>query len=487
MPSGMEPVHIYGPIAWFGADEGETHVDERVASYLLSQTVLPVPLLIEHDQTLQIGKVVHLDVEKNRLVATCVVDDSLFISLLNNLHQSHSRYRSTDIGTFLNILLPSFSSYHRTDTLEILEISLVDVGRREGALWSVSPHTHADRLQRTTTEHIKIPIEEVKTKLLTLLLRQRQQPDRNRRLCRDASLCGLSSAFVCASSLSPSSLCIEQSGTMAKPGAADVTSVLTALLEQHASETVPSRATEEASKNAIYSSEDVKQMMLNLEKKHADRAGLELAMEELVRRRITREEMKKERSGTGRRGGHRRREDEAAISEDELSNHEHAENSYTSVPVSKRVQTIMDSHDRPAKKAKVSSRRRPSNKVQDGSDTSDSDSEGDGRGAAKRQTSDVTSKMVGQLKDGLKQMVSMLAAFNARAGIPQQHDPPESVQQSTSAHTNTQDKTPGINTTGQGGGTSKDCVLGHDMDVPSVKASAINTKPRRSTVEQLFS
>ena len=257
---------------------------------------------------------------------------------------------------------------------------------------------------------------------------------------------------------------------MAKSGTADVRRVLAALIEQHASESMPDRTTDVAAKHAIYSSEDVKQMMLNLEKKHADRAGLELAMEELVRRRVAREEMKKGSSGTDRGGGKRRRKDEVATSEDELADHENV-----------GVQNIVEGRRRPAKKVKVHRRRRPSNNVQEGSDNSDSDAEGDGNGEGRRHsTSVVTSKMVGELNEGLKQMVSMLAAFTSRADAPQKQDLHESTQQNSPVHTPKLDRPLIINPTGRDGATSKDCLL-------DVKASTLDTKPRRSTVEQLFS
>ena len=479
----MKPVHICGPVAWFGADKGEIHVDHGVAAYFLSQTVLPVPLLIEHDPTLQIGKVVRLNVEENRLVAGCVVDDALFISLLKNLQQTSSRYKSKDIGAFLNILLPSFSSYHRTDTFEILEISVVDVGRRQGALWSVSPHTQVQGLQSATAQHIKISLEEVKTKLLTLLLGQRQQSDRKIRLCRDADVCGLSKSFVCASSHSPSSSRIGQSGDMAKPGTADVKSVLTSLLEQHASGDITGAA-EVASKNAIYSSEDVRQMMLNLEKKHADRTSLELAMDQLVTRRVAREEIRKQRSGRGTHSGKRKLEVEAITSEEELVEDEQVDNSYTSIPVTKRVQNIMGGHGRSAKKVSVRRRKRAGNKVQEAGDNSDTESEVDGEG--EKEAVVVTSKMMGQISEGMKQMVSMMAAFTSRADDSQQQGMQQPMQHSTSVHTPKQDQPSRLNPTGKDGAMGKECVLGQEKAVADVKASALDNKPRRSTVEQIF-
>lgn len=481
----MKPVHIYGPVAWFGADEGDIRVDHSVGAYFLAQTVLPVPLLIEHDQTLQIGEVVGLHVEKNRILATCVVDDPIFLSLLNNLKHNERRYRCKDIGTFLNILLPSFSSYHKTDTFAFLEISMVDVGRRAGALWSVIPHTDAHGLQRKTTDRITIPIEDVKSKLITILLRQRQSPDRDKRLYRDAGVCGMSTAFVSASSLSPSSVSTEQSVDMAKPGTADIKSVLTALLTQYASETIPNSAPEEASKNAIYSSEDVKQMMLNLEKKHADRASLELAMEELVKRRVAREEIKKQQSAACAQSGKRRREVDA--SEDEMAEEVQGENSYTSIPVTKRVQNIMESHGRSPKKLKASRRKRASDKVQEAIDNSDTESEVEGKGEAKRQTLAVTSKMFGELNEGVKQMVSMLATFASRADGPQQQGAQEDTSNSTPVHTPKLDQPSKISPIAKDGTRSNECVLGQEKGGSCVKASALDIKPRRSIVEQIFS
>lgn len=185
----MKPVNIRGSVAWFGVDKGVYNVERGDAVSFVLDTTLPIPLLIEHDPSLVIGQVTKLQVEEDKLVASCTVDDSLFISWLNCLQQCGDRYKSMEIGTFLNTLLPSFSSYHKNGSFAIREISLVDIGRREGALWEVRPHLEGD--QQNTTHRIAISLEHAKNKLLYLLLCQRQKSNRAVRLCRDANLCGL--------------------------------------------------------------------------------------------------------------------------------------------------------------------------------------------------------------------------------------------------------------------------------------------------------
>ena len=332
----MKPVNIYGPVAWFCVDKGMYRVERGDAVRFVSDTELPVQLLVEHNPSLLIGQVTTLWVEKDKLCAKCVVDDSLFLSLLYKVKQDGNRYQSLDMGTFLNILLPSFSSYHIKGTFAIREISLVDIGQRKGALWMVSPNLKEDQLQSTTCR-IMVSLDQVCTKLLNLLLRQRQQANRSSRLCRDAEVCGLSTEFVSASSLSLSSTSApepkrEQSEHMAKPNYTDMAHAFTSLSKAVLGDdpaSLPPSATKEASREPIYSSNDVKQMMLTLKRKKADRAELAHAREEVVKRRVAKDMMNMKRTGRGQALAV-----ESSASEEE---DEQVDDSYTTVPVRKHI------------------------------------------------------------------------------------------------------------------------------------------------------
>jgi hypothetical protein len=478
-------LNIYGPVAWFSVDSGLYRVERGDAVRFVSDTELPVPLLVEHNTSLVIGQVTRLQVEEDNLTAHCVVDDTLFISLLNQLQQGGEDYRSMKIGRFLNILLPSFSSYHTKGSFVIHEISLVDVGRRIGSLWKVVPHVE-EHQRLSTTRRIAIPLEQVKTRLLYLLLRQRQQCGRQARLCRDASVCGLSTDFVSASSLVRPALKTDnqQSRTMTKPNyhAKMARAFETLAKALSADDNVNDNdndkdkdPTEQASKEAIYSSSDVKQMMLALERKQADRSELEHVMEEVVKRRVAKETVEERQPNTCKRRTGRRRdklvevvravdddeeEDEEAEEDgkqdgdgEEQGGKEQTDNSYTSMPVSKRVHNMMKGFRKTnAKKAKLDSCRKQkqqqqqkqqqaSNKRTKKETSSDSSDEGadeggeeeeedeEEGGATKKQSKDGTRRMLSRMDERLDQMISIMTDLTSVKEPKQQQSDQSSTQQ----------------------------------------------------------
>lgn len=189
-------VYLSGPIAWCNRDDGVYLVEKSDAISFVTETDLPIPLLVEHTNEFEIGCVTNLYVKDNKLIADCVVDDSQFIQLLYEIQEYDERYRLLDTSVFLKILLPSFSSYHTQDSYKIHEISLVDVGRRVGSLWKVNVSQKGPLHRRSSTSY-----ECMKSNLLAILIRQRNSPGRQDCLSRDADVCGLDTGFIYASRL----------------------------------------------------------------------------------------------------------------------------------------------------------------------------------------------------------------------------------------------------------------------------------------------
>lgn len=477
----MKPVHLYGPIAWFGVDSGVYHVEQRDAFCFVSDTHLPVPLLVEHNPSLVIGQVVQLHVEQTKLVAHCVVDDSLFLSLLKDLQAWGQRYQDLEPGDFLNILLPSFSSYHTTGSFIIHEISLVDIGRRGGALWKVK--RHADECQQATARRITIPIEKVKNILLYLLLCQRQQDNRTGRLCKDASVCGHNTTFVSASSLNHS----KKAGRfeiMAKMSNTELAGALVEfskrLLTNDSGSSQPT-ATEPALGDTIYSYNDLKQMLLKLEKKQSDRDELEEQMGELVKRRVAKELSHKTQTDS-RADRHRTNNVKANMSDADDSEEEQTDHSYTAMPVGKRVRKmITGSGQKNGKKHKTTTVESSNDSGPDIAHVVDDTPKG-------RATSE-TSDEFGQMKDQLTQIYSMLTSLTSTKGLSQQavsqitgqcdhgegssHQPAHESPQTTTV-------TP---THGGSGGSNAECHTGQ-KNRTDVKSSALNEQ--RSLVGELF-
>jgi hypothetical protein len=482
----MKPVNIYGPVAWFGVDEGMYHIERGDAVRFVSETELPVQLLVEHDPSLVIGQVTKLKVDKDKLVAHCVVDDSLFISLLNNLQQCGEKYKSLEIGTFLNILLPSFSSYHMNGSYAIREISIVDVGRREGSLWKVDPQLK-DGLQ-STTRRITISLERVNSKLLYMLLGQRQQDNRHARLCRAAKVCGLSTEFVSASSLSPSPK-IEQSRKMTTPNYSEMAHAFTALFKALGGDdpvNLPSSAMAKASEEAIYSSNDVKQMMLKLEKKHLDRTELEQAMEEVVKRQVSKKMMdnKRNKADTGRRGTDVL---EKSASEDEENDNDEqqADDSYTSVSVGKRICKMMKRPGKSsAKKAKLISTK------QANEETSDSDTDTiEGKEGEEEDTKTQAKVMNDRINQMFAMLTSLISSKESHKQAAQQSTPETNPQENRSQpHPRSPDNTQtlAITSTDEARANSKEGGLYKGKAGSDVKSSGLDDEVPKDIVADLF-
>lgn len=423
----MKPLYIRGPVAWFGIDNHQFRVERDDGVRFLSGTVLPVPLLVEHNWGLEIGQVLDLQVGSESLVASCVIDESLFMSACRGVQKCGYRYKDLDIGSFIKVVLPSFSSYHKAGSFAIREISLVDVGRRKGGLWSVESNPEAG--PRITRQRIAFPLTCLLFHLLYLVLCQRQQRNRRQHLCRDAKLCGLSTAFVSASSLSPLPS-IKPSSSMTKSSDAVFWSDFKRLLKKHASDDSENEDSNDllkgtignASKEPTYTRNEVMQLVLNLAKKQteqdhnkrADRARLEKAMEKAIKRTAARDNVPTE-SPTGRHREKRQRSMlvETSSSDDDASEDGSGTHSYTSVPINRRIRKMMRSLDKGnPRKDKVKRRRQERNRnVEEGgscsSDTDKGDT-GDGGNKRPRQENVLSDKIAQQMNDGIKQIVSML-------------------------------------------------------------------------------
>ena len=458
-------VYIRGPIALFGNDNGIFCVEKDAGVRFIAETRLPVPLLVEHDSTLQIGQVFKLQVDDAMLVASCVVDESLFISVVSSLQQCGHRYQSLNIGNFLNILFPSLSSYHMTGTFAIREISVVDVGRREGTLWCVDSQPQQWDVQ-FSTRRMTITLKELLIKLLYLVFRQRQQPNRREHLCRQANICGRSTDFVSASSLSPLGLStIEGSEDMAKSGNAVLRSDLKMLLRKHAS----SESENDHSKDCdidgstapTYTAGEVLRMLKNLEQRHAkrgykkqmDQAKLHKAMEKTLERRE----------------GNNMRQitkfvDTSSSDDDGAYEDKSVDHSYTSMPINRRILNMMKKAEKKNAIKETYKRKRQSvtRMAKDGSDTDDSDDSNDGEKRGKQRNAD---KVIKQMDEGIKQIVSMLT--------PKQVD-----GQAVTAPMNTSDSHVVANTV-------------HATDKhkggSEVKSSALLDSTQSDTVDHLFS
>ena len=312
-----------------------------------------------------------------------------------------------------------------------------------------------------------------------------QQANRSSHLCRDAEVCWLSTGFVFTSpspAPAPASLPLapktEQPEHMAKPNYTDMAHAFMALSKAVSGDdpvSVPSSTTEEALNEPIYSSNDVKQMMLTLERKQADRAELEHAMEEVVKRRVSKGTINKKRTG--------RRQDlvvESSASEEE---DEQVDDSYTTVPIRKRIHKMMKGN---GKKAKLSSRKRAKNKKvrEENSDSSDTDrvEDNDGEEEIKSQ---VKVQTTAQMKDQINQIHSMLATLMSA----------KELQQQSMKQTNSQEKTDHLPVqsldkdqaaTGKGGATSMGNVTEKGKAGTDVKSSGLDDEPKRDIVAELF-
>lgn len=490
----MEPVHLYGPIAWFDIDSGQYRVQWTDAVCFVSGTKLPIPLLVEHDFNLKIGEVTKLEVQKDKLVASCVVDDSRFLSLLRQVQLSGDKYRYLETGTFLNIFLPSFSSYHQEGYFVLHEVSLVDIGQRIGALWKVC--MQAEKCRQAIKCRAKLSLGQMKSRVNYLLLRQRQKHDRYERLCRDADKCGHSIGFVYASSLSRSPE-KEQYHSMSSGSNEKLASAFLELSNRllvNESAKLPAKA-EDGSNDAIYSYNDVKQMLLKLEKKHAIRDELERDMEGLVKRWKASGSTEKKRTVTG---GHIATAVEVSDSENEGSDEETLDNSYTSMAVGKRIRRMMDvpNKKKKAKKARADGKKQQmnSNRVDDGSSGgSDMDISQEEDGEVKKRGRSKTSRMLQAMNERITQVFDTLAALTSANETQRQ-----SVQRMTQQSNSLENATQNLSTANDNGlargitSASKDSVgsknSGSNKGVigSDVKGSALDDDKPVDIIAQMF-
>jgi len=472
----MKPVYIYGPVAWFDADDGKYCVRVDDAFCFVSHTSLPIPLFVEHDERIYIGLVLKLQVEKDRLVAYCVVDDLLFLSVINTLRQCGDRYQALDIGTFLNILFPSLSSFHLEGSFKINEISLVDRGRRIGALWKVDDKVLGK--QRSVTRRANISLEELKTKLLYLLLRQRQQTNRIEHLCRDAQVCGHSIEFVSASSL-PLSPSKEKLSRMSQADNAKIVDAIMELSKRFLpkdSGKLHQNGAQEASEDPVYSYSDLKKMLLKLEKKNADSDELEHDVESLVKRIVAKQmaEMKTSRRPVVRMA----KAVDVSISEDEDSEVEHEDKTYTSVPVGTRFRQMMKSNANSKKKSRKSRKR----VVEESNDScTDEETAQDADKVTKKKTKNETKTMLQHMNGRIDEMYEKLNVLASAEGAQQsaaQHSKNSQAQVSYSL--SPESHTP------RGEPNTKNSASVNVNTCPEVKCSGLTDNKQRDIIHEVF-
>lgn len=487
----MKPLYIRGPVAWFGIDNGLFRVEREEGVLFLSETKLPVPLLVEHDPRLEIGQVLNLQVENERLVATCVIDESQFMSVVRGMQQCDCRYQSLDIGNFLKVLLPSFSSYHKTGSFAIREISLVDVGRREGGLWSV--HSGPEAESHITKQRLKITLVHALIKLLYLVFRQRQNnTNRKQHLCRDAKLCGLSTEFVSASSLSPLPS-IKPPGSMANSSDVVFRNELKRLLKKHApddSENEDGRYSSEnnignAPKEPTYTHNEVVEMVFGLAKKQthddeikrAAKARLQTAIEKAMQKAINHSPAKDHVQTESKTEMTKQKRQRNVLrgtfsTDDDGSEEDSAYHSYTSVPINRRIRKMMMNMTKSnARKDKVKRRRKGSDRKMEEEDSCSSDTDtgenGDGENKRNKQGNALSDKIV-QMNEGIKQIVSMLTPPTPKANDSQE----QAAQKETSATNGTLDQRQ---------------PLDKQDGASDVKGSGLLDNTHRTSVDELFS
>lgn len=404
----MKPVFINGIVCWLGVDKGLYEIKASEAESFVSHTQLPINLLVEHDDEIVIGQVTHLTVKNNQLVAYCVVDDLVFLSVLRDLQEVNGIYKSLDIGSFLQIFLPSMSSFHIKGRYNMVDLSLVDRGRRKGTLWQLDNQKKGILCRRNV-----ISPEQLKTKLLYFVLRQRQQQGRCERLCRDADFCGYSKKFITASSLYPLAKSKETIKMNFTPEKIQSMMAIAKILFDGEKDSGEQNAVQRASHEAMYSSNDVKEMLSKLEKKQLDRRDLQNHMEELVHRKAA-EQMKTHEKYNNQ---------ELSLDDDR----------YTSMPFNKRYRNIMNEPGKNnAKRAKLNSY---ANKTDDDSSASDSE-EADTKQIVPKTSRHERSGLAKEVREMKGQIEEMMSFVNGLVGDSQkQHrqitEPPKDKTKTT--------------------------------------------------------
>lgn len=482
----MKPIYICGPIARLGVDNGLFRVEKDAAFRFLSETTLPIPLLVEHVVDLNIGQVLKLHVENERLVASCVIDDSCFLGVLSSLQDGASKYQSMDTGSFLNILFPSLSSFHTNGRFTIHEISLVDIGRREGTLWCV------DKLQepcRGTMQRTIIPLQDALLKLLYLLFRQRQHPNRNNYLCKQAHLCGRNTEFVLASSLSPLRS-IQPSRNMVKPKPAEIKGVLKALMKEYAhyDSTDPLESDEqESSSQTMYTYNDIKDIVLSLakekvteDKNRLEHAKLKEVMKKAMRGKIIKEGVRKRQADMYRDKRDKILLAEPSSCEDDVSDDETFGHGYTCVPVKKRIGKMMTSVDnRYTKKTKLNDGRCNKKRVHNEQcDMSDTDTEVREECGKKKPNDgrDNRQQTMHDMHDGIKHIVSILSD---RTHSPNELQKP--IAQQLMEEAKHHEKTNYVGCT-----LNKTETSPKEKDVSDMKCSAVQSVHVENIIDELF-